>query len=353
MKIDLALMAGNPLSTSYLTFFATIKSWVNYVDTILWLDSGTNDGSIKQFSEDERGKIRVISDFRTNWDINDDFSPNAINSMINAGIQETDADWLIIIGADFVLNKMNRSFLERELSTYEDELWVKFARKKIKLKHNLTFSEKWDSRGTVCLNMRKAKELSYFPYLYGIDNNSRFLSDYPLNITHYGSLKKADGVEVVPFGDFSGSEAPLLKSLNVFVADHFFYKAGQAVLQRMRFQKYFNSLANGSAPYRRLEARCIVGFEKSRWNKQELMTLPYPSEFKAIINKFYSNDMLGGVVFKENLLVKLTFKICRIERKFRDLLFSYDSCLDKMKKSEQIEEAISAACDLKSILDER
>jgi len=353
MKIDLALMAGNPLSTNYLTFFATIKSWENYVDNILWLDSGTNDGSFEEFSSQERKKIRVISDFRTNWNISDDFSPNAINSMINAGIQETDADWLIIIGADFVLDTIDRSILERELSTYEDVLFAKFARKKIKLKQNLGFVKEWDSRGTVCLNMRKAKELSYFPYLYGIDNNSRFLSDYPLNIKHFGSIKKVDGVEVVPFGDVSRSEVPLLKSLNVFVADHFFYKADQAVLQRIRFQKYFNSLANGSAPYRRLEARCIVGFEKSRWKKEELMTLPYPSEFKAIINKFYSNDMLGGVVFKENLLVKLTFKICRIERKLRDLLFSYDSCFDKMKKSNQIEEAIAAAIDLKSILSER
>lgn len=294
MKIGLILTATNPKSLRYDTFFATVQSWSRYVDEIVLVDGGTSDGSFDVFDPSFKEKIRLVSTAATRWDLQSHFSPNHINTMINEGLRSSHSDWVVVAGADFVLSKFNREALILELSELKDEFWIRFKRYKYKL--TSTMQEKvYDDRGAVLLNLRKVRNLDFFPNLMGISAKSNIINDYPIYPRDYCGLiiDKWGTKTLVPRGETLHGGDFTTDNIMVYVPDHFFYSRKLAVFQRLKFFEYFNSRAIGTAPYSRVEAKCMIGKSRKKIDLEKFLKLDLPEDFKNLVRRNITSDCIG------------------------------------------------------------
>jgi len=292
VKIDLLVTASSPFSHDYLTFFACIESWAPAVDQIIWVDGGAEDGSFEKLTCVTQSKIKRVKSLGHAWDVNKAFSPNHINSMMNEGISLTRADWLIVVFADYILDGFDRVKMEEELNQFEDELWVKYERRKIYCLEDGSATEVVDNRGSVILNMSALYSDRQYPYFMGI-NKSNKIYDYPLRASDYcGVINYNSYKEIIPRGEMLEGGVYTLASLRVFVSDHPFYKPSRAIDQRLQFNKYFDALAVGEAPISKSQAKDMVNFGVTRITKKTLLELDLPHEFLVLINEYYSPERL-------------------------------------------------------------
>ena len=317
VKISLVLTCTNPKSQKYLTFFATIRSWYKYVDEILIVDGGTTDDSFEQLSHEELRKCKFISNKCTKWDITQGFSPNHINSMINEGLRYSTGDWTFIIGADFVLDHMDRVALESELKMVESHFWVRFPRRKAKIYNKDDWNYEFDHRGTVVLNMNLVKKMKQFPYMMGLLKGNNIIYDYPILATDYSKVShNATGPVVIPRGELLGGGNYVLKSAQVFVSDHFFYDYELAFKQRHLFFEYFNARMTASCLLSDAEIRQKIGKSQVAIPKNYFSRLDAPKDFLDLIKECYQETILGGfydlkpgifnlIVFKNRIIRKL------------------------------------------------
>ncbi|MDA9781128.1 glycosyltransferase family 2 protein [Amylibacter sp.] len=294
MKISLLITCTNPTKLKYLTFFATVKSWHKKVDEIIISDGGTTDGSFERLTAEERSKCKIISNDNTKWEINEGFSPNHINSMLNEGIRHASGDWLFIIGADFVLDEIDRESLEKELHASQEDFWVRFSRRKAKTYEANNWSYEYDSRGTVALNLNMVRNLKQFPYMMGLLDKNNIIYDYPILAKEFAKVcHNKTGPVIIPRGDKLVGGEKVLKNISVFVSDHFFYDFKMAYTQRKLFFEYFNSRMTASANLTQIEISRKIGKTSKKINQNEFELLSAPKEFKDLINQNIKSDCLG------------------------------------------------------------
>ena len=320
MKISVITTLTNPSSLNYYTFIATLESWSVVVDQIVVVDGGTTDNSYDLLSSNVTNKLLVVSNEITKWTLSEDFSPNHINSMLNEGLKVCSGDFVILIGADFILYPIDRNTILNELSLYKDETWLRFGRHKYDLNSNQAVKVS-DNRGSVILNMNKIRALSNFPYMMGISSESNIIYDYPIEAVDYCGIINNDASKVIiPRGYLLPGGNITISSIRVFVPDHFFYTFDLAIFQRRKFFEYFNSRAIGSAKVSKLES--LFMNNKSLYEPYPLdcyLNLDIPTDFKNIINLFFESNMIG-LNRSSRVYISYLKPIFRIYRKIKTII---------------------------------
>lgn len=298
----------NPLSSGYLAYLASIKSWARVADELVVVDGGSEDNSIEALHEwlgQLTSRVRIISSPSANWGPGDQwYWPQiAINRQI--GLEELSTDWAIHVDADHVLPRsVSRRKIQDGLEALKNGMLVSFWVGVVEAgKHRSRLRKRsW------IVNKRRAR-LSQSKIGYGIDEDSGSHLDYPIMVRKVGwFLDPLNGAEKQYLvGDHVETDGDL--DIECIRYGHFFFTLGQCMKKCERLDRILARYV-GRLPMSRRELSISSGLRYQTeqippLSKNLILSWPHPEEIERLIAHFYSPGMLGGMIPEMELRAKI------------------------------------------------
>jgi len=107
MKISAFTLTTNAIKFQY-PFIESIKSWLPAVDELVVIDGGSTDGTIEAIEAIGDPKIRIVSDEKTKW--NEDWEYSQMGKNFNRGYEECTGDFVFKFDTDYILHEKAYDF---------------------------------------------------------------------------------------------------------------------------------------------------------------------------------------------------------------------------------------------------
>jgi len=319
MTLGVVLTITNPISSGYLSYLAAISTWIKIADKVLILDGGSVDGSIEKISLrfGNYSNVEIIQNQIVYWGKDDNFDVSQLAVTLNYGLSLLNTDWAFAFSTDYIPYNWERKDLENQFENHKNSYWVKtFVGKPIngKIIHKL-------NERNILFNLKKIRE-DKLKIGYGIDNRTNIGSDFP--IIFEGKSFFIDPVINVKKYIYRGRaiKTDSIFDLECIAYGHFFYNQEQLEYKIRRWDRAFSRFL-GIVPAR-LKQLLIwhnVPRGKKYYSKEEVLGWDHPEEIKEVIEKYYGEGMIGGIIDERTALNKKLDKVIlfllKIERKIR------------------------------------
>lgn len=319
ISFGVVLTITNPLSSGYLPIIAAIQAWSKISNKILIIDGGSDDGSVKFINNLIANGIEaeVISNYFTNWGKKDNWNALQLLVNLNIGLQKLNTDWAFAFSSDYIPYKWDKNKLENELKKCENKYWVRtYVGKPI----NDKIIHKYNTRN-ILFNLKKIRE-DKLKIGYGIDKYTNIGSDFPIIFEEKSFF--IDPVNKIKKTIFRGSPviSNAIVNLECIAYGHFFYTEEQLEYKIQRWDRAFSRFL-GIAPARLKQLLIWHNVPRGRkyYSKEEILKWDHPKEIKEVIEQYYKEGMIGGIIDEKKWLHKKTsmilFVLLKIERKIR------------------------------------
>lgn len=288
----------NPFSSGYLCYLSCIKSWTKVADEIVVVDGGSTDNSLNLLDDwlgPLRNKIKVIAPAAAHWGSGDlwEWPQIAMNRQI--GLDALHTDWAIHVDADHVCPDFDGDALRHELKLHSGSTLLTMP---IRFYDNSHFLDRKAPRAWV-LNLRKIRG-EKLSVAYGLDRVSGTGLDYPIYISNHQNFKDPDtGFEKTYFwGEHVQSQGQI--TLQPFSMGHFFFTPDQCIAKNHRLSLVCGRF-RGVGPLSQFEIEHELRLHRrnDHETRDELLRKPFPREVLDLIDAFYREDMLGGLLYRK------------------------------------------------------
>ncbi len=318
MTFGVVLSITNPISSGYLAYIASIVAWVKIADEVIIVDGGSSDNSlevIKALGVDYK-RIKVISNDITFWGNNDNFHALQLNVNLNYGLEKLSTDWAFAFSTDYIPYFWDKNKLLDELSKYGNNYWIRTYVGKPQLNRIV---HRYNNRNII-FNLKKIKQ-DNIKICYGM-SISKIPGDFPIIVTENSTF--TDYTNCTEKYIYRGipNESKAIVDFECIAYGHFFYTHEQLEYKIQRWDRAFSRFL-GIAPAR-LKQLLIwhnVPRGKKYYSKEEVLKWDHPEEIKEVIEQYYKEGMIGGIIDERKLLNKKIDKmiliLLKIERKMR------------------------------------
>lgn len=321
MTFGVILTITNPFSSGYLSYLAAVSAWIKIADKVLILDGGSNDESIEVLFQKigTCPSVEVIKNEIVHWGKNDNFNVSQLAVNLNYGLSLINTDWAFAFSTDYIPYKWDRKKLEDELKKYENEYWVKtYVGKPV----NNKIIHRYNQRNVI-FNLKKIKN-DKLNIGFGINKSNNIGSDFPIIFEEKSSF--IDPINRFEKTIYKGSilKADSTINLECIAYGHFFYNKEQLEYKVQRWDRAFSRFI-GIAPAR-LKQLLIwhnVPRGKKYYSKEEVLMWDHPEEIKEVIEEYFTEGMIGGIIDERTWLdkkfEKIILSLLKIERKIRTI----------------------------------
>lgn len=287
----------NPVSAGYLGYLATIESWARLVDHVVVVDGGSTDESIATLRRwlDKYENVSVVHPQEAMWGAGDQWAWGQIAVNRQLGFESLQTDWAIHVDADYIAPDIQPGVLHNELQERSECVLVSMPSMDYyngELRHGVR------TRHWVLNKKRLGQEGAEIGY--GIDAVTGIHLDYPVRVLERRHFKdpSTGGHKQYFVGEYFDPDS--LLPYEMFRAGHFFFTTPQLLEKCMRIERAIGRWRGALPRYlsevrHELNLHNVVGFE----TREDMLTRPLPASLKRVVDEYYTDEMLGGALYRQ------------------------------------------------------